>query len=151
VPQTSLVGALPPCWSARWPPGSGSKKKEPRCACLIEAKTSHRQRMWAEVSSSAPHFLLAVSHTKWSSAQLSETILVTSQHSALNTTGNEKWKYVYVGITDQHYALIITPLLITQATTCFGTYMPSSGSVLYPSELLERQKLLCCSLVCCVV
>jgi len=29
----------------------GSKKKEPRYACLSEAKASHSQRMWAEVSS----------------------------------------------------------------------------------------------------
>ena len=36
---------------------SGSKKKEPRYACLSEAKASHSQRMWAEVSSSAPHLL----------------------------------------------------------------------------------------------
>jgi hypothetical protein len=36
---------------------SGSKKKEPKYAWLIEAKVSHRQKMWAEVSSSAPHFL----------------------------------------------------------------------------------------------
>jgi hypothetical protein len=36
---------------------SGSKKKEPKCSCLIEAKASHWQRMWAEVWSSAPHFL----------------------------------------------------------------------------------------------
>jgi hypothetical protein len=35
---------------------SGSKK-EPRYACLSEVKSSHRQRMWAEVSSSAPCFL----------------------------------------------------------------------------------------------
>jgi hypothetical protein len=35
----------------------GSKKKEPRYACLSEARTSHLQRIWAEVSSSAPHFL----------------------------------------------------------------------------------------------
>jgi hypothetical protein len=41
-----------------------------------------------------------------------------------------------LGITDQHYALIITPLFITQAPACFGTYVPSSGSVLYPYELL---------------
>jgi hypothetical protein len=40
---------------------------------------------------------------------------------------------------------VITPLFITQAPTCFGIHMPSSGSVLYPYELLERQKLLCCS------
>jgi hypothetical protein len=31
-----------------------------------------------------------------------------------------------LGITDQHYALIISPLFITQAPTCFGTYVPSS-------------------------
>ena len=36
---------------------SGSKKKEPRYTCLSEAKASHSQRMWAEVSSSAPHLL----------------------------------------------------------------------------------------------
>jgi len=36
---------------------SGSKKKEPRCSCLSETKTSHSHRMWAEVSSSAPHLL----------------------------------------------------------------------------------------------
>jgi len=36
---------------------SGSKKKEPRYTYLTEAKVSHSQRMWAEVSSSAPHLL----------------------------------------------------------------------------------------------
>jgi hypothetical protein len=35
-------------------------------------------------------------------------------------------------MTDRHYALIIIPLFITQAPTCFGTYVSSSGSVLYP-------------------
>jgi len=39
---------------------SGSKKKEPRYACLSEAKASHSGRMWAEVSSSAPHLLHSV-------------------------------------------------------------------------------------------
>ena len=34
---------------------SGSNKKEPRYACLSVAKAPHSQRMWAEVSSSAPH------------------------------------------------------------------------------------------------
>jgi hypothetical protein len=34
---------------------SGSKKKEPRYTCLSEAEASHSQRMWAEVSFSAPH------------------------------------------------------------------------------------------------
>jgi len=36
---------------------SGSRKKEPRCACLSEAKASHSHKMCAEVSSSVPHFL----------------------------------------------------------------------------------------------
>ena len=36
---------------------SGFKKKEPRCACLSEAKVSHSQRMWADVSSFSPHLL----------------------------------------------------------------------------------------------
>ena len=36
---------------------SESRKKEPRCACLSEAKASHSHKMCAEVSSSAPHFL----------------------------------------------------------------------------------------------
>jgi hypothetical protein len=36
---------------------SGSKKKEPRYACISVAKNSHSHRMWAEVSSSAPHLI----------------------------------------------------------------------------------------------
>ena len=36
---------------------SGSRKKEPRCVCLSEAKASHSHKMCAEVSSSVPHFL----------------------------------------------------------------------------------------------
>ena len=47
---------------------SGSKNKEPRYACLCEAKASHSQRTWAEVSSSAPHLLhsgLSDSPIRW--------------------------------------------------------------------------------------
>jgi hypothetical protein len=51
----------------------------------------------------------------------------------------------WLGITDRHDALIVIPVFVTQAPTCFGTYVPSSGSVLYPYELLERQKWLWCS------
>jgi len=36
---------------------SGSKKKEPRYTCLSEDKASHSQRIWAKMSSSAPHLL----------------------------------------------------------------------------------------------
>jgi len=36
---------------------SGSRKKEPRCVCLSDAKASHSHKMWTEISSSVPHFL----------------------------------------------------------------------------------------------
>ena len=36
---------------------SGSKKKEPRYMYPSEAKVSHSHKMWAEISSSVPHFL----------------------------------------------------------------------------------------------
>jgi len=39
---------------------SGSKKKDTRYTCLSETKASHLQRMWAEVSFSAPHLLHSV-------------------------------------------------------------------------------------------
>src|SRR5215510_2939430 len=66
---------------------------------------------------------------------------------------------------DQQYALICTtPLFYTLAPTCFGSSLPSSGSILDPSELLEIQiewvvyhitcgyvacVLDCCGSVCC--
>src|SRR5215475_1328990 len=41
---------------------------------------------------------------------------------------------------NQHYALIFTPpLFYILAPACFGSSLPSSGSVLDPSELLEIQ------------
>jgi hypothetical protein len=42
---------------------------------------------------------------------------------------------------DQHYALIIIPLFIIQVPTRFGIYVSSSGSVVYPCELLEGLKM----------
>ena len=36
---------------------SGSKKQEPRCVCLSEAKASHSHKMWAEDSPTVPNFL----------------------------------------------------------------------------------------------
>jgi hypothetical protein len=44
---------------------------------------------------------------------------------------------VYLIIIDQHYAMIITPLFDTQASTCFGIHVPSSGCFLCPYELRE--------------
>jgi hypothetical protein len=42
--------------------------------------------------------------------------------------------------SDQQYALICkTPLFYVLASTCFGSSLPSSGSFLDPSELLEIQ------------
>jgi hypothetical protein len=40
---------------------SGSKKREPRCVCLSEAKASHSHRMWTEVSSTVPQHKLTTS------------------------------------------------------------------------------------------
>jgi hypothetical protein len=71
------------------------------------------------------------------------TVRAIGYKQAKNKNIPTEW-YNPIGITDQHYALIITPLFITPAPTWFGTYMPSSGSILYPYELLERQKWLCC-------
>jgi hypothetical protein len=36
---------------------SGSKRKEPRYTCLSKAKSSHSQRMWADILFSPPHLL----------------------------------------------------------------------------------------------
>jgi hypothetical protein len=47
---------------------SGPRKQQPRYTCLSEAKVSHRQSIWAEVPSSAQHFLhngLSVSPIKY--------------------------------------------------------------------------------------
>ena len=47
---------------------SGSKKKEPRYACLNESKASHSQRMWAEVFSCTPQLLhsgMSSSPSRW--------------------------------------------------------------------------------------
>jgi hypothetical protein len=66
---------------------------------------------------------------------------------------------------NKHCALIIAPLFVTQAATCFGIHVPSSGSFLCPYELLESLKQFvvmyckcwwavctgCCSFVCYVV
>jgi hypothetical protein len=46
---------------------------------------------------------------------------------------------VSLSVTDQHYALIITTLFDTQAPTCFGTHVPSSGSYSCPRELLDSR------------
>jgi hypothetical protein len=41
----------------RFVTSSGSKEKEPKYACLSEAKASHSHKTWIEVSSSASHLL----------------------------------------------------------------------------------------------
>jgi hypothetical protein len=42
-----------------------------------------------------------------------------------------------LSVIDQHNALMIIPLFNTQAPTCFGIHVPSSGSLLFPYELLS--------------
>jgi hypothetical protein len=60
------------------------------------------------------------------------------QHNTFSVLIGRKSKVLYfLSIIDQHYALIITPLFDTQAPTCFGIDVPSSGSFLCPYELLE--------------
>jgi hypothetical protein len=44
---------------------------------------------------------------------------------------------VFSGYNRPILSLIIIPLFITQVPTCFDTYVSSSGSVLYPCELLK--------------
>jgi hypothetical protein len=72
--QYWFMGALLLYWSSRWPPDMyfyksfGSETKEPRYVCLSEVKASHSQKIWAEVSSSAPHILhngLSDSPVRW--------------------------------------------------------------------------------------
>jgi hypothetical protein len=58
----TIYGIYFSCQSSRWPQTYilnilWLQKKEPIYACLSEAKASHRQRIWSEVSSSSPHFL----------------------------------------------------------------------------------------------
>jgi hypothetical protein len=51
-----------------------------------------------------------------------------------------KYLVVLCSRNNQHCALICTtPLLYILALTCFGSGLPSSGSFLDPSELLEIQ------------
>ena len=69
-----VQGSLVPLLKFQMAPGLkllksfGSKKKEPRYTCLSETKSSHSQRMWADLSSCAPrlpHKRLLVSPIKW--------------------------------------------------------------------------------------
>jgi hypothetical protein len=65
-----------------------------------------------------------------------------STYEVVHTSELQK-KRNAIGITllvdnNQHYALNCnTPVFIILAPTCFGSSLPSSGSFLDPSELLE--------------
>jgi hypothetical protein len=81
-PFVPHVKSWEPCYFTEVPDGpkfmlsisSGSKKKEPRCTCLSEAKASHSQRMWAEVSSfTSKHWLSWKSHLRQSLSLRQET------------------------------------------------------------------------------
>jgi hypothetical protein len=71
---------------------SGSRKKDPRYACLSEAKASHQQ-IWVEVSSCAPHFLhneLSISPIKWRSFQGNMSGKETCNNHGLHPTEGQK-------------------------------------------------------------
>jgi hypothetical protein len=67
------MGALSLCLKFQMGPRfillmSSGSEKEPRYTCLSEARASHSQRMWTEVSSSAPNHLhngLSASPIRW--------------------------------------------------------------------------------------
>jgi hypothetical protein len=94
---------------------------------------------WQKVKCNKFYFLSNSSHI-WSKAKWTKQTLffpVQMLHSSYQSASLMFVPCIaWLGITDQHYTLIITPLFINQAPTCFGTYVPSSWSVLYPCEFL---------------
>jgi hypothetical protein len=60
----------------------------------------------------------------------------TNSKNLLRSQRREK-QFFHLGVTVRHCALIVIGLIITLAATCFDTYVPSSGSVLYPCELVK--------------
>jgi hypothetical protein len=65
-------------------------------------------------------------------------VLVYSMNNVVKMSMQLLSKYTVLSIIDQHYTLsYITSLFDTQAPTCFGIHVPSSGIFLCPHELLE--------------
>jgi hypothetical protein len=98
---------------------SGSKKKDPRCTCLSEAKASHSQRMWAKVSSSAAHLLhsgLSSSPSRWRCLPQG----VIGREKAINSPGLGPVTVQKPGFGTQH-----------QVCSLELSWLPESESLLY--------------------
>jgi hypothetical protein len=66
---------------------SGSKKQEPRCACLSDAKASHSHEMWTEVSSSLPHLAYCTTlHFKTAAVQSNHACCSNQQYFSSHVT-----------------------------------------------------------------
>jgi hypothetical protein len=124
---------------------SGSRKKEPRYAYLSQAKASHSQRMWAEVSSSAPHLLhngLSDSPTRWRCllrvlcpvrrpVTALDCMLLTDRSLALTPRQGPRinsWAYLWVSPRPRHHAQcwLSNQHLILLCVSCLET--PKAGS-----------------------
>ena len=111
---------------------SGSKKKEPRCACLSEAKASHSHKMWIEVSSSVPHFLQV--------GLLLSTIIYKCLLKALCPVSRPITTLNCVLLKDNNWALVARsgPKINSQACLCTTRTSPQyQMRVLHPAFYLS--------------
>jgi hypothetical protein len=124
---------------------SGCKKKEPRCMCLSEAKASHSQRMWAEVSFFTPHFLhsgLSASPSRWRCLRGLCPVLVVVRRETVHvfTVG---WDSLSVFQTNIPFLLNVLEnqkFLSGTLDTCFIDEHPELFQL--PQSLNRAQKLL---------
>jgi len=79
----------------------GTKKKEPSCVCVSEAKTSHSHKIWTEISSSVPHFLQVV--------LLFSPIIYRRLLKVLCPISRPITTLYYVPLEDNNQALIASP------------------------------------------
>jgi hypothetical protein len=118
---------------------SSGSKKEPRCACLIKAKASHRRRMWAEVLSSAPHFLhsgLSINPIKWRCLRR-VLCLVSSRVTILDCTLlNEMVPRLGPDIINSRACLWELPIFCHRLLCWF----PSQRPLLFPRSCLETPR-----------
>jgi hypothetical protein len=131
---------------------SSGSKKEPRYTCLSEAKASHPQSMWFEVSSSAPHLLhsgLSDSHIRspqgiMSSEKASnspELSPVKGQKPSLGTqTGSRNW---FLNLSSSvTKTLPLYPMLVNELSSNPSSYILPRDS----QDRLRSYKLQSCVL-----
>ena len=133
---------------------SGSKEKESRYTCLWEAKASHSQRMWAEVSSSAPHLLhsgLSDSPFRWRCllnvlcpvrrpVTALDCVLLKDRNLALAPRQGPKissWACLCVSPTPCHHTQCwLSNQRLILRISCLETPKAGSGSANFRAELL---------------